>query len=870
MFSNFKRKKNLNISKFNFDGIELGVISGWFCGIDDSPVEFSIYIDGLLQLTARSNLFREDLKSIANSGFIAFSVPLHYLKLPFEHKNSCKLEIVPDSKQNIDTIKLTLTKDEYYRSIKASVGDADIENVKHQILSSGLWDKNFYNDIYIKGTGSELNGLEHFILLGGHLGFSPSRYFSSKYYLAHNNDVLDSGVNPLLHYLEYGEKEFRKPNDYFEPREYLAANPDLLEYQGCILGHYIKYGIDEGRKLKLPPVAQETPQIGLTSFELANLGSKKSLCPSTLKNKKDKVIAYYLPQFHPFEENNQWWGKGFTEWTNVTKAKTLIANQHQPRVPTDFGFYDLRLKENISEQITLAKQIGVESFCLYYYWFNGTVLMDTPIELIYNNPELETEYCICWANENWTRAWDGQDKEVLIEQTYSEEDDIDFISHVSKYFKDTRYTCVDGKPLLIIYRPSIFPDMKATLKRWRQWCLDNSVGEIHAVMVQFEDTDPNKYGFDAAVEFPPHQVGSQNVAEFMRFNSNFQGSVHDYNGMVSNGLNKIDEGYIAYKGVTMDWDNTARRQERASLFVNTTPQRTERWLGGISQCYDKDERDQSDRLIFVNAWNEWAEGTYLEPDVHNGYGYANAVASLKSGQAKPPKVAVLAHIFYSDLVDEIISYINNITVDFDILITCVAESYETTSKKLNEAFPERLVDIVVVPNQGRDIAPFLCNHVNSYHRYDYICKIHSKKSLHAGGINNWRTFLFDHLLGSEENIHAILKRFEDDDTLGMQYPEYSDAIKPFIDWGSNKESCQEFMKSLSLTCPDKLPDFPAGSMFWFRPTALAPLLNKTWQLSDFPPEEGQIDETIMHAVERCFALVLASQNFKYIKINKSI
>jgi len=866
MFLSYRKNKYLNKAKFNFDGIQSGAISGWFLGIDEQAVEFSLYIDGLLQMTARSNLFREDLKNVGNEGCLAFSIPLHYLKFPFEHKFNCEVEIVPDSKHHLGTIKTTLTKDEYFQSIKSFMGVTEVDNAKHQILSSGLWDQDFYENIYITGTGSDIDALEHFILLGGQLGFSPSRYFSSKYYLAHNSDVLESRVNPLLHYLEHGEKEFRKPNDYFEPVEYLAANPDLLEYEGCLLGHYVIYGIDEGRKLKLAIDVARITKTGLTDFELASLSSKKKLSPSTLANNKDKVIAYYLPQFHPFEENNLWWGKGFTEWTNVTKAKALATNHQQPRVPTDFGFYDLRLKENISEQIALAKQIGVESFCLYYYWFNGTVLMDTPIELIYNNRELDTEYCICWANENWTRAWDGQDKEVLIEQTYSDEDDIDFISHVAKYFKDSRYTCVNGKPLLIIYRPSIFPDMKVTLKRWREWCLDNGVGEIHAVMVQFEDTDPNKYGFDAAVEFPPHQVGSQNVAEFMKFNSNFQGSVHDYNGMVSNGLNKTDEGYITYKGVTMSWDNTARRQERASFFVNTTPQRTERWLGGISQCYDNDERDHNNRLIFVNAWNEWAEGTYLEPDAHNGYGYANSVANLKSGQAKSPKVAVLAHIFYDDLVDEIISYINNIPIDFDILVTCVAESYEMTSIKLNEAFPERLVDIVVVPNHGRDIAPFLCNHINSYYRYDYICKIHSKKSLHAGGINNWRTYLFDKLLGSKEQVSSILNRFEEDSTLGMQYPEYSDAIKPFIDWGSNKKTCHDFMASLQLDCPDELPDFPAGSMFWFRPSSLDVLLKKSWELIDFPAEEGQIDETIMHAVERCLALICNESEFKYNKI----
>jgi lipopolysaccharide biosynthesis protein len=872
-----KNKEILNTSSGFVDGLIDGHISGWLKNENAEPCFFELFVNDILVHEGFANKHREDLCEFGSNGELAFSVPVTDLLKYEELVFSSDLEIYIRS----DHKRIANNKQVIHNSLLEYINHVDIcgilaTDIYTAIKSSGLWDDKFYINRYLQSNFLG-DPLLHYILFGWKKGYKASPFFSHSYYNIHYHDVVRTGVMPIYHYIVTGEKEGRKPNDYFCPQKYLAANPDLEKFEGVLLSHYSYSGIQEGRSLDIiKPIPNEIENgntkltykdLGyLTDFELANIGHKKELCPSTLKNTKDKVIAYYLPQFHPFEQNNKWWGKGFTEWTNVTKAKALAVNHHQPRVPTDFGFYDLRLKENISEQIALAKKIGVESFCLYYYWFNGTVLMDTPIELIYNNPELDTEYCICWANENWTRAWDGQDKEVLIEQTYSEEDDIDFISHTSKYFKDPRYTCVVGNPLLIIYRPSIFPDMKATLKRWREWCLDNGVGEIHAVMVQFEDTDPQKYGFDAAVEFPPHQVGSQNVAEFMEFNSDFQGSVHDYNGMVSKGLNKVDEGYIVYKGVTMDWDNTARRQERASFFVNTTPQRTERWLGGISQCYDNDERDQHNRLVFVNAWNEWAEGTYLEPDVHNGYGYANAVASLKSGHAKAPKVAVLAHVFYDDLVDEIIGYIGNIPVDFDILVTCVADSYETTSKKLNEAFPERLVDIVVVPNHGRDIAPFLCNHINSYYRYDYICKIHSKKSLHAGGIDNWRTFLYDRLLGSKEQISDILARFENDKTLGIQYPEYSDAIKPFIDWGSNKVNCQEFMNILGLDCPAELPDFPAGSMFWFRPDALDALFNKSWHLSDFPEECGQIDETIMHAVERCFLIALNTEKNKYVTL----
>lgn len=711
--------------------------------------------------------------------------------------------------------------------------------------------------------------------MDGKKGLKCSPFFSQTYYNIHNHDVVNTGIIPLYHYIVSGERENRKPNDFFNPKDYLEANPDLANINSTLLAHYSHTGINEGRKLTLTKESNKVDKaydhsdLGyISSFELAETNFYENELITTKNSLNTKVIAYYLPQFHPFKQNDTWWGKSFTEWTNVTKAKPLIKNHEHPRLPTDLGFYDLRLKENIKAQAEMAKNGGVDAFCLYYYWFNGTVLMETPIETIYKNKDINIEYCICWANENWTRAWDGLNKEILIEQTYSDEDDINYISHVSKYFTDERYVKVDGKPLMIIYRPSLFPDMEATISRWRNWAKDNGYGELHISMVQFDDIDPKKYGFDAAVEFPPHQVASENVAQHMNFKVGFSGSVHDYSSMVSNSLNKVDTGYICYKSVTMAWDNTARRNDRASIFTNVTSGKLHRWMSGIENIYKRNKVPKNNRLLFINAWNEWAEGTYLEPDKHHGYSYLNTVSKFKSEQIKSPKIALLAHIFYDDLVEEIIQYAKNIEHEFDILLTCVSGSYQVVSKRFNEEFPNSLIDIKVVPNKGRDIAPFLCNHIDSYYRYDYICKIHSKKSLHAGGINNWRTFLYDRLLGSKEQINVILERFKNNENLGIQYPEYSKDIQPFISWGSNKKLCHDFMLSLGLDCPEDLPDFPAGSMFWFRPKALSNIFDKNWKYSDFPEEQGQIDETIMHAIERCILISLNTKTSEYHKLSK--
>jgi len=207
-------------------------------------------------------------------------------------------------------------------------------------------------------------------------------------------------------------------------------------------------------------------------------------------NKKDtfasamKLIAFYLPQFHPFKENDQWWGKGFTEWTNVGKAKPLFDDHYQPHCPIHLGYYDLRITENMIEQAELAKNYGINGFAYYVYWFKGKTIMETPLENMLKEPRIDIPFCITWANENWTRRWDGQEEDILISQEHSLADSKEFLIYMQKYFLDNRYICHENKPVIIIYRANIIPEISLTIKHWREMAIEMGFAGLYLIAAQ--------------------------------------------------------------------------------------------------------------------------------------------------------------------------------------------------------------------------------------------------------------------------------------------------------------------------------------------------------------------------------------------------
>jgi O-antigen biosynthesis protein len=357
---------------------------------------------------------------------------------------------------------------------------------------------------------------------------------------------------------------------------------------------------------------------------------------------KVRLIAFYLPQFHPIPENDAWWGPGFTEWTNVTKALPRFAGHLQPRLPTDLGFYDLRNPDILHQQAKLARRYGIEGFCFHHFWFNGHRLLETPLNLLLADPTIDLPFCINWANENWTRRWDGFDNEILVAQSHSPEDDVDFARSLIPIVRDRRYITVNGRPLVMIYRPGLLPEPVATMRRWRVEFARAGLSNPYIVMAQaFDDWDPRLHGVDAAVEFPPHKVAitpSIN-SDLTVLDPNFAGHVVDYGQVARHAVSLPRPPFKLFRGVCPGWDNEARKPGRGFTMANANPEKYGDWLTAACRSAMVENQEADERIVFINAWNEWAEAAYLEPDRHHGHAYlaetARVLASLDRPAAKP-------------------------------------------------------------------------------------------------------------------------------------------------------------------------------------------------------------------------------------------
>lgn len=370
------------------------------------------------------------------------------------------------------------------------------------------------------------------------------------------------------------------------------------------------------------------PQIksGKTSFEVRSLAKECRMIEETIRS-----IAFYLPQFHQIPENDKWWGEGFTEWTNVRKAEPRFDGHYQPHVPRELGYYDLRNEQTFERQAALARTHGISGFCYYHYWFNGKRLLEHPFNEILASGKPDFPFCLCWANENWTRRWDGEEREVLMAQDHCHDDDLAHITSLFPAFRDQRYIRVHGKPLFLVYKTNLLPDPKKTTEIWREAARKAGIGELYLVRIenhfQGYDPPPNEIGFDAAAEFAPHWgCFGEKVSDRVDLHDDYRGCnplIYDYDDIMLGMLSRQKPDYKLFRGVFPSWDNSARRRNDPVLFVNSAPEKYAFWLSQVAR-YTLLNFEGDERLIFINAWNEWGEGCHLEPDQKYGLRFLEA------------------------------------------------------------------------------------------------------------------------------------------------------------------------------------------------------------------------------------------------------
>lgn len=559
-----------------------------------------------------------------------------------------------------------------------------------------LFDVGHYLEQAPEARASGQSPLVHYLTVGSGRGLRPNPHFDPAWYRAQYGPVIPPGMDPLGHYWLYGWRENFQPSAQW-PAADLAAGGPVGRPDVCPLLPVLHPGVDHPvaapavavtgatrerlagrgraelgearRKVRslrwrvgsrvrrftgqiatggdvAAPVVPPTDSAPLSRDLAERAGAPAGRPPAA---RPVRVVAFYLPQFHPIPENDAWWGEGFTEWTNVRRGRPLYEGHHQPHVPGDLGYYDLMATPlTMPRQVQMARQHGVDAFCFYVYWFAGHRLLEGPVERFLADPSLDIQFCVCWANENWTRTWDGDERTGLMVQQHSAEDDIAFIDAMAPALLDPRAIRVGGRPLLLVYRPGLLPDPVATAQRWRARCREQGIGEIALAYVRgFETPLPEHIGFDFSVEFPPANSGIPDLTGTFPVDPPFVGKVYDLGAVAAReSLLPAEPGL--WRGVCPSWDNTARRPDSGGIMVGSTPELFRSWLVRAGSDTIRRFADPSERLVWVNAWNEWAEGAHLEPDAEFGYQWLHAVRDAQEALAgvatgTGPGVVVVAH-----------------------------------------------------------------------------------------------------------------------------------------------------------------------------------------------------------------------------------
>jgi 2-polyprenyl-3-methyl-5-hydroxy-6-metoxy-1,4-benzoquinol methylase len=521
---------------------------------------------------------------------------------------------------------------EYYLRQNPDVAAQPINPFLHYLLHGWrenrdphvLFDNRFYRGQYEAGADG-ICPLQHYVCEGSRLGLRPHPWFDGEFYLKQHPEVAESGESSLAHYLRLGYRLNYDPNARFDSKEYLEKHVDSIPPGMSPTEHALELGdytemVPMVRKHFVDPLIRQ--RVAEVSPETFNQAPELAV----------KLIAFYLPQYHAIPENDLWWGEGFTDWRNVARATPSFDGHYQPRVPADLGYYDLGLPGILERQAELAGEYGIQGFCFYHYWFDGHRLLERPLEQMLVRRSPSFPFCICWANENWSRRWDGSPHDLLIEQRYSEGFAERFIRDVMGILTDPNYIRVAGAPLLLVYCADQIPDVQRVTDCWRRIFREETGLELHLAMVEYP-LIPYRLsaGFDSTVEFAPELRNSVlNPKHIPGLRAGFAGRFEDYRALACRALARGHEDYAFYRCVMAGWDNTARRGMRARIVVNDGPDAYEDWLRSAVALSMAESTKQAP-LVFIFAWNEWAEGAYLEPDQKNGHGFLQATRNALCG-----------------------------------------------------------------------------------------------------------------------------------------------------------------------------------------------------------------------------------------------
>jgi len=439
-----------------------------------------------------------------------------------------------------------------------------------------------------------------------------------------------------------------------------------------------------------------------------------------------QLVAYYLPQFHIIPENESSWGRGFTEWTNVTRAVPQFPGHYQPHLPSDLGFYDLSNEETLERQAALARNYGISGFCIYYYWFGGKRLMERPLATLYRRKDIDIGFCLCWANETWSRRWDGSEDEILIPQIHTPETDERFIDEVVRYMDDPRYITIDGRPVLAIYRGELLVEPERTIARWREVALKRLGKDLFLLRAMTFKPMLQVPGFDAAVQFPPHHLDIVDTrASRMPFRPDFSGRIYDYPALLPSIKRQLrDYDFPVVPTVMTAWDNTPRRASAGACFHGSTPAAYAAWLAEAAY-FARQKPVGGSSFVFINSWNEWGEGAHLEPDQKFGHAYLRATAEAlrpyceqevpsagplpvaaipAAGAARMSDTAVIVHASCRDALLSILKRLDGLG-ERDLFISISQGTEGLLMPAIARLAPR--ANVLVFAERGRDVRPFL-------------------------------------------------------------------------------------------------------------------------------------------------------------------